>query len=182
MYPSLYDAYHSSPLSGVFAKPHPEKRRRVDPADLCAVSGEAKSQLASLLQAINMSCKTMGDYLSNGVKLIIYFDEAHVLANRKVPDDPNGKDIYDVLCLCFNLFLPFPLFVIFLSTNSSFSRLASRGSLARSARACDNPDSLQAPITEIPFDCAPTLPVTPGEVAPKDVYQIEFMAQLGPPM
>jgi hypothetical protein len=124
----------------------------------------------------------MEDYKSNEIKVMLYFDEAHVLADRKVPGDPDGKDMYDVLCSCFNLFLSFPLFVIYLSTNSNLSLLAPQGPLARSARARANADALQAPITETPFDCAPTLRIKPNKLKLEDLYQIEFMAQFGRPM
>jgi hypothetical protein len=161
---------------------HPVPDSSFDPADLHAVSREAKFQLARLLQCIDKSCKSIGDYHRNEVKVMLYFDEAHVLAARKVLDDPDGKDMYDVLCSCFNRFLSSPIFVIYLSTTSNISFLAPQGSLARSARARANANDLQAPITETPFDCAPTLRIKPDKLRLEDLYQTEFMAQFGRPM
>jgi len=161
---------------------HPVPDSSFDPADLHAVSREAKFQLARLLQCIDKSCKSIGDYHRNEVKVMLYFDEAHVLAARKVLDDPDGKDMYDVLCSCFNSFVSSPIFVIYLSTTSNISFLAPQGSLARSARARANANDLQAPITETPFDCAPTLRIKPDKLRLEDLYQTEFMAQFGRPM
>jgi len=119
---------------------------------------------------------------SNGVKLMLYFDEAHVLGEKKVQDDPNEKDLFDVLCSCFTFFVSSPIFVIYLSTFSDMGLLAPQGSLAKSARARQNADALQAPITETPFDCSPNLSIKPGKLKLEDLYQIEFMAQFGRPM
>jgi hypothetical protein len=142
-----------------------------------------REELERLLKRIDDCCEpTTGLQSSKHVKLMLYFDEAHVFANRKVPEDPEGKDTYDVLCSCFNFFLSSPIFVIYLSTSSNISQLAPSGSLARSARARDNADALQAPVTEIPFDCSPIFPIVPGELGLEDVCKVEFMAQFGRPM
>jgi hypothetical protein len=103
-------------------------------------------------------------------------------ACREVPYDPDGKDMYDVLCSCFNFFLSSPIFVIYLSTNSNISQLAPPGSLARSARARENADALQAPITETPPDCSPVFSIESHKLTLNDVYEAEFMAQFGRPM
>ncbi|KAF8576190.1 hypothetical protein K439DRAFT_1664731 [Ramaria rubella] len=97
------------------------------------------------------------------VKLVIYFDEAHVLAadTKPLTTNPDDKYLYDILCSCFNYFLGRSIFFIFLSTNTSIDVFAPSSSLARSARMRDNIDTLQAPITEVPFDCAPESPVQP---------------------
>ena len=113
---------------------------------------------------------------------MLYFDEAHVLAGRRISKDPDGRDTYDVLCSCFNFFLSSPIFVIYLSTSSNIRQLAPSGPLAGSARACDNADALQALVTEIPFDCSPIFPIIPGKLGLDDVCKVEFMAQFGRPM
>jgi len=160
--------------------PHPE----VDLDALgSAVLKMARDELVQLLECINNCCESMeGLPSSNPVKLMLYFDEPHVLAGRRVPNDPDGKDTYDVLCSCFNFFLSSPIFVIYLSTSSNISQLAPSGPLARSARARDNADALQAPVTEIPFDCSPIFPIIPGKLGLDDVCKVEFMAQFGRPM
>jgi hypothetical protein len=99
-----------------------------------AVSIMVRHELALLLECIDNCCESMKDLQSsNHVKLVLYFDEAHTLAERRVPEDPDGKDTFDVLCSCFNFFLPSPIFVIYLSTSSNISQLTPSGSLARSS-------------------------------------------------
>jgi hypothetical protein len=148
-----------------------------------AVSIMARTELALLLKCIDDCCESMKDLQSsNCVKLILYVNEAHILAGRRVTEDPEGKDTFDVLCSCFNFFLPLPIFVIYISTSSNISQLAPSGSLARSARVRNNADALQAPVTEIPFDCSPRFPIIPGKLGLDDVYEVEFMAQFGRPM
>jgi hypothetical protein len=160
--------------------PHPEVN--LD-APGSTVSTMVRKELALLLKCIDDCCESMeGLQSSNHVKLMLYFDEAHILAGRRVPGDPEGKDMYDVLCSCFNFFLSSPIFVIYLSTSSNIGQLAPSGSLARSARACNGADALQAPVTEIPFDCSPMFPIIPGKLGLDDVCEVEFMAQFGRPM
>jgi hypothetical protein len=154
----------------------------VDPPSVNAVSEEAKDELAQLLRTIESYYKSMKDLKNDHVKVMLYFDEAHVLAEKTVPHDHDGKDMYDTLCSCFNAFLSLPIFIIYLSTSSNISQLAPQGSLARSTRACENADALQAPITETPFDCSPALSIKPGVFKMEDLSQIEFMAQFGRPM
>lgn len=124
----------------------------------------------------------MEGYLTNGVKLMLYFDEAHALSDRKIPNDPDGKDMYNVLCSCFNSFLSSPIFVVYLSTNFNISQLTPAGRAARSGRARTNGDALQAPITEIPFDCSPEFPIRSGQLNLQHVCEVRFMAQFGRPM
>jgi len=124
----------------------------------------------------------MEGYQTNDVQLMLYFNEAHGLLDRKILDDPDGKDMYDVLCLCFNAFLSSPIFVIYLLTNSNISQLAPAGQAARSGRAWTNTDALQAPITEVPFDCSPDFPIPSGEPSLQDICEVRFMAQFGRPM
>jgi hypothetical protein len=142
----------------------------------------AKEQLVLLLERIDGCCESMGGLKNKQVKLMLSFDEAHVLAEHKVPKDPDGNDTYDVLCSCFNFFLSMPIFVIYLSTSSIIGQLAPQGSLARSGRARENADALQAPITETPFDCSPEFPIIPGKLVLEDVCKVEFMVQFGRPM
>jgi hypothetical protein len=165
-----------------------QKEARPDDAadrDSLALStaSDAKNALIFLLKRIGSCCDSSEDFSkSKEVKLMLYFDEAHLLATRKVAKDPDGKDMYDVLCSCFNSFLSCPIFVIFLSTSSSLSQMAPHRSLARSARARENADALQAPITETPFDCSPELPITPENLELEDLSQIKFLALFGRPM
>jgi len=115
------------------------------------------------------------------IKLIIYFDEAHPLT-KVVPKNDDEKTLYDFLCSCLNQFLTFPMFSIFLSTNSSLAKFAAPPALARSARIRGGKAVIHAPITETPFDCSGDLVVKPGELSIKDISTIPFMAQFGRPL
>ena len=119
---------------------------------------------------------------SNHIKLMLYFNECHVLAGRRVPNDPDGKDTYDVLCSCFNFFLFSLIFIIYLLPSSNISQLAPSGPLARSAQVCDNVDAMQAPVTKIPFHCSPIFLIIPGELGLDDICKVKFMAQFGHPV
>src|ERR1700735_3895102 len=99
---------------------------------------------------------------TNDVHLMLYLDEARVLSARQIPNDPDGKDMYGVLCSCFNAFISSSIFVIYLSTDSNISQLTPEGPAARSSRAQANADVFQAPITEIPFGCSPIFTIASG--------------------
>ena len=115
------------------------------------------------------------------VKLVIYFDEAHPLT-KVTPSNDDEKTLYDFLCSCLNRFLTYPMFTIFLSTNSSLVEFASPRALARSARIRGGLAVTHAPITETPFDCDDKLVVRPGELKMKDISTISFMARFGRPL
>ena len=141
---------------------------------------EAQQELKSLLSAID-GCIESSEITTNNVKVIVYFDEAHVLS-KPAPSNPDNKNLYDVLCSCFNAFLTDPIFFVFLSTHPDIiEQLAPSGEMARSARARMNADVLQAPITETPFRCA-GLSIRPGQYTLKDISAVEFMSKFGRPM
>ena len=135
---------------------------------------EAKKQLARLLKCIDDCCKSLEGFQNGHVKLMLYFDAAHVLTEKRVPD---GQNMYDVMRSCFNVFLSSPIFVIYLSTDSSICDLTYPGSLNISYRVL-----LQAPVTETPFDCSPIFPIKPDKLILEDLCEVEFMAQFGRPM
>ena len=138
----------------------------------------AESARVALEQLIS---KVDGWVGSQRIKLIIYFDEAHPLT-KVVPKKDDEKTLYDFLCSCLNQFLSFPVFFIFLSTNSSLAYFAAPRALARSARIRGGKAITHAPITETPFDCCGDLMVKPGELSIKDISTIPFMAQFGRPL
>jgi hypothetical protein len=118
---------------------------------------------------------------SQRIKLIIYFDEAQPLT-KVMPKNDDEKTLYDFLCSCLNQFLAFPVFSIFLSTNSSLAKFAAPRALAKSARIRGGKAVTHAPITETPFDCCEDLMVKPGELSIKDISTIPFMVQFGRPL
>ena len=116
------------------------------------------------------------------IKIVMYFDESHTLSEKPASPDPDDKSLMEVLCTAVDHLRSRPFFVIFLSTNPHLHSLAPSGRFAKSARARENWESLQAPITEVPFDCSPNLRVDPNQVTLEDTSSLEFMAQFGRPL
>ena len=164
-------------------KYHPLSPKTGDVSVEGSISLAAEDALAKLLRKMASCCNSQDDFMTSGdVKIMLYFDEAHVLAvESDVERGPDG-DNYDVLCSCLNLFMGYPFFVIFLSTSSCLSHMAPQGPQARSARARHNPEGLQAPIIETPFDCWPTFPLKPGDLMLHDLYRMKTLASFGRPM
>src|ERR1700734_121086 len=106
---------------------HPLPEGDDDTSSRYAASEMAKKQVKLLLQRIDDCCETMENFKSNHVKLMPYFDEGYVLTEKTVLHGPDGNDMFDVLCSCFNLFLSLPIFVIFLWTTSNINQLAPSG-------------------------------------------------------
>ena len=138
----------------------------------------AEAARAALGQLI---CKLDSLVGSQQIKVVIYFDEAHPLTKGR-PKTDDEKTLYDFMCSCLNQFLAFPMFCIFLSTNSSLAHFASPRALARSARIRSGMAETHAPITETPFDCCDSLMIKPGEKKIRDISTIEFMAKFGRPL
>jgi hypothetical protein len=144
-----------------------------------AISEAARDALTELLKKMARLCNSRDDFRrSQDVKLMVYFDEAHVLAAAS----EHKKDNYEVMCSCLNAFIGFPFFAIFLSTNSCLNRIARQGWQSGSIRARQHPENLQAPITETPFDCSPQFPLKPGDLMLQDLHKIEMLASFGRPM
>jgi hypothetical protein len=174
--------YWQMELKNMYRGDWDEKDKDCPPSLLLhAESEQAKKELESLLAQISCCCKSPEELK---LRLVLYFDEAHVLARGQVSNDPNGKNMYDVLCSCFERLRTsdFPIFAIFVSTHSLISTLAPSASLARSARARHYADGLQAPITETPFDCSPIFPLKIDHIKLQNLWDIQFMAQFGRPM
>ena len=140
-----------------------------------AAAEAARAGLGRLISKLN------GLVGSQQIQLIIYFDEAHPLT-KVVPKNDDQKTLYDFLCSCLNQFVTFPMFCIFLSTNSSLAQFASPRAFAKSARIRGGKAITHVPITETPFDCCGDLMVKPGQLNIKDISTIPFMAQFGQPL
>jgi hypothetical protein len=121
------------------------------------VRSTAEDNLKELLKSINSKSTETRDL--DKVQVLLYFDEAHVLAlyPNKTSNPPSNKDnpklMLGHLANALNVFCRQPLFTIFLSTQSNIEHLAPASRLARSARIRDLIGILPAPITETMFDC-----------------------------
>ena len=71
-------------------KQFPSKTNHTSPA-LHAVSSMAAVELDQLLKHID-GCYESG-FPEGQVKLMVYFDEAHILTSRDVPGDPDRKNM-----------------------------------------------------------------------------------------
>jgi hypothetical protein len=143
-----------------------------------ALKNLAVSELCGLLTELRAKCARDPDY---AIEMVMYFDEAHSLTALK-PQDENKRTLYDVLCSVLNAFLKYPVFVIFLSTNSDLADLATPRNLARSARIRDGRATIHPPITETPFDCYPDMLIRPAKISFAETTTVEYMAQFGRPL
>ncbi|KAH9923393.1 hypothetical protein B0H21DRAFT_895174 [Amylocystis lapponica] len=143
----------------------------------------AKEALVLLIDKITNLSETPHTS-STAVKLMFYFDEAHMLPTTLVKGDSPEKSLYDVMCSTFDTLRleSTAVFAIFLSTNSSLAKFAPVGRQANSARARENAHDLQAPLTEIPFDCSDRFPLRMRNLTMNDLCKMEFMARFGRPL
>ena len=132
--------------------------------------------------AIDECIKDEQPFPQDRIKVVMYFDKSHVLCRIPTSTSKNDKTLRDVLCAAIDHLRPCLLFVIFLSTNSHLSKLAPGGPFAKSAHARQNWDALEAPITETPFDCSPSFPLSLESLTLQDTSTVEFMAQFGRPL
>lgn len=111
------------------------------------------------------------------VKLVLNFDEAHVLTEAKTPDGSDDHTLYDVILSVLKEYRVYPLFGLFLFTSPHVAHFAPPPDMFSSARAFAS-DVHQAPITETPFDCYPNLFIEQDAYDLRAVSKIEFMARL----
>jgi hypothetical protein len=147
---------------------------------LQVLSGDAHRAFESLSRAIDQRVEKPDNPKGkpDDHMIVMYFDESHALSEAT----KSGKTHYDHLARALNRLLAHPIFTIFLSTNSHINQLAPSPGMARSARARNDPFVLQAPITELPFDCSPEFPLKPGMLTLASTSTIPFMAQFGRPL
>ena len=93
-----------------------------DTLSMFAASAFAKSALKDLIQRITDSTAHQSNQ-PNEIKVLVYVDEAHTLADTKAPPNADDKYLYDVFCSALSYFVAQPLFVIYLSTNSHLDTL-----------------------------------------------------------
>ncbi|EGN99476.1 hypothetical protein SERLA73DRAFT_74000 [Serpula lacrymans var. lacrymans S7.3] len=117
----------------------------------------------------------------NHVKVILYFDDAQ----RLIPSPDRWKpqiNVLETLQSCLAGMYTRSIFVLFLSTVvSKLREYAPILHLPNSARS-RGPGLLQAPITEVPFDCWPGFPICPHLYKLDDLSKIRFMARFGRPL
>lgn len=153
-----------------------------------------KQECLKLLEAI-FDCLEVSDENrvlkeSPKLQLLLYFDEAHTLTDEHstwIVHNPDSWNAYEVLLSALNSFACPQVFSLFLSTNSRMSVLAPTPGQHKSSRAKESSDHLNAPFTELPFDCHRDLPVdltitAHKQVTSTDVSKVEFMSKFGRPL
>ncbi|KZV78176.1 hypothetical protein EXIGLDRAFT_757866, partial [Exidia glandulosa HHB12029] len=116
----------------------------------------------------------------SSVIVIAYFDEAHALVDD-LTQLPGSKNLYFQLLSVLNDLKWRPFFSVFLSTSSPMGQFAPPGPLAPSARMSMS-ERLQAPFTELPFDCGPLLPFEAERLKLADLSEVWNLAQCGRPL
>ncbi|KAL4242995.1 hypothetical protein ABKN59_011063 [Abortiporus biennis] len=108
--------------------------------------------------------------------VVLYFDEASDIARTKGKE----KTFYDILLGCIDALRQRNVFGITLSTDPGMYEVApikSRSHCPHGFQKC-----LQPPITELPFDCSPGIPVAASSLTLDKITDVAFMAQLGRPL
>lgn len=129
-----------------------------------------------MLNAI--TAKVSEPHPRNVPTLVIYFDDAHVL-HTPVLGPNTSETIYDALCSSIDYFTNKSLLVLFMSTTSKLERFALPFKLARSARLSRTRRLTAQPITEIPFDFSPDLPLLENVEMLASVADVKFMSRFG---
>ncbi|KAI6137216.1 hypothetical protein F5141DRAFT_1231205 [Pisolithus sp. B1] len=138
---------------------------------------ESVVKLNLLLEALESICAFPK---SDDVRVMLYFDEAHELGHA-IPSDKQKRTMYDVVCSSLSSFRHCGIFALFLSTQFSLGLSAPSTEMSQLARQ-RRVDSLQAPFTEMPFDCHPTFPLRPETLRLKDLEDLAFLARFGRPL
>lgn len=123
------------------------------------------------------------DFRQN-VSVLIYFDEADALTKATIPNDKSGRTLYNALMSCLADLAKSDLFAVTLSTSSNLAELAPSIRWHPSTRVTTGGIALQAPFTELPFDCfqqeGPF--VQPENVKLDLLGQDEFLVRFGRPL
>jgi hypothetical protein len=138
---------------------------------------EANEAAQALVEAINkVVTASSGD--GKDVRVIMYFDEAHSLS------EPRDGILYKTLCTALaDIALP-QVFSIMLSTNSSLPDLSPAQSVHPSGRVSGEEDPMQAPWTEMAFDCMDTGEhiIGPNQYSLAEIAKVNFMIKFGRPL
>ncbi|KAK0502034.1 hypothetical protein EDD18DRAFT_1277916 [Armillaria luteobubalina] len=111
----------------------------------------------------------------DGLKILIYFDEAHTLAVGTP-----GPTNYDALCSALADIEGFNHFVIFMSTTGALRILGRPQHEYRSSRAVAPKTTLPAPFTILPFDIGPR--VLHKQATFETLRSIKHLAAFGRPL
>lgn len=138
---------------------------------------KAEQEIIRLQGTIASKVKDLGGI----VDILLYFDEAHEMTVLRPVEPETKKTLYSVFLSVLNDYRNLPLFIVFLSTLSHIADFAPPRAQVDSARGSKS-GSLQAPITETPFDCAPDILVVEYAYDREGIAQIHFISRFGRPL
>jgi hypothetical protein len=117
-------------------------------------------------------------------RILIYFDEAHLLFKKICLQDSTGEDstYYHALCSALTLMCREEILCLFLSTNSSIARYAPTSYKLSSARKLNDLKHLQPPYTSFWLDQHKPFPIYPGTVTLWEASQVAFICRFGRPL
>lgn len=149
----------------------------------------APAARARITEAANGMEKLSEGELRTFPLVVVYFDEVQTLWETFVtkPNSERPQTLYNVLLSVFADIRKEGLFGVFLSTNLYMGDVAPPAQLSPPAQF--SPSARQhitytqpAPFTELPFDCAPSLPLDVAALKVEDLPTVRFMAQFGRPL
>jgi len=154
-----------------FAQPQRQPNTPVEDGVISTIAAKAIAKSATQFEA------AVEKHTTNRL-IIMYFDESHTLF-----DDPlgDGASRYAALCKALDCLYKTNIFSLFLSTSSNISRFAPPMGDAFSART-SRVDGLQPPITELPFDCHYSFPISPAHYTLEMSGELSFMCRFGRPL
>lgn len=120
--------------------------------------------------------------INEEISILMYFDEAHTLNVPSMSQQQSSLSHHHLLTKSLNKFNSFPIFSVFLSTNSNMSILSPPQRQHPSIRVSTNSnDSLQTPYTELPFDCSPDIKLAfkRGTMKIDEVNKFDWMCRFG---
>ncbi|KAI0750828.1 hypothetical protein C8Q80DRAFT_1268144 [Daedaleopsis nitida] len=141
----------------------------------------------SLYMQVQTHAEEIIKTIEHDVQNMVYFDEAHVLAdawmNRNNDRKVQQMVPLDLLVRAINDVRGSALFALLLFTQSKLDYLAPSSSFARSARYQEVVATLHPPITETPFDCFDDkAPVNSLHLTEEILSDVGFLACFGRPM
>ncbi|CAL1698542.1 unnamed protein product [Somion occarium] len=150
-----------------------------------------KQEVTSLIKSAEELARAVQSLVDeknkNAIKIFLYLDEAKTLSSQDVSGEPDSN-YYDALLSALADLVPVAgFFATTLSTTSSLSKHARTAEQHHSDRWMGDAKKsalLQAPYTELSFDCLPNgKPIFyPGQMTLDEIASVEYMVKFGRPL
>ena len=151
----------------------------------CCLAKFHAERLISLIHSKSGGTEALD--VRDDVRLVLYFDESHILMDEPFASADLKEDArsgYQILCSVMNYFRRLSLCCIYLSTNSSLSKFSPSKRYWWSARTRQGKDDpVQAPFVELPFDVwNNNILAKEGTHTLEEVCETKFMVRFGRPL